>query len=156
MRLSLPDMRKVITKSDAGAPQHIVKLCVGCDSLGELTVWQKQFLKEMKQAHQPAELMHITRHMPKRRLEVLEGGSLYWVIGGLICVRQRILDLRPVVRGGITHCAIVYDAKLVKVLPRPRRAFQGWRYLDAADVPPDLGSKGADFDPDWDKELWSN
>jgi hypothetical protein len=69
---------------------------------------------------------------------LLEGGSLYWVIKGQIAARQKLLELRPVKKDGIPHCGLVYHKDLVPVRPRPRSAFQGWRYLDAGEAPPDL------------------
>ena len=72
------------------------------------------------------------------------GGSLYWVIRGQIMARQALRELRPVKRNGVPHCGLVYDKRLVPVRPRPRRAFQGWRYLEAKDAPPDIAEvKGA-------------
>ena len=71
---------------------------------------------------------------------MLDGGSLYWVIKGRIAARQRLLELRPVTRDGVPHCGLVYDRTLIPVHPRPRRAFQGWRYLNPEDAPPDLST----------------
>ena len=118
---------------------HLVKLCVGCDTVQELKDWQIERLKELKRARKPAELFHRTLQTPKRRDEVLDGGSLYWVIRGLVLVRQRILDLRPAHKeDGTPCCAIVYDEELIATRPQARRAFQGWRYLSPADAPADL------------------
>ena len=117
---------------------HLIKLCVGCDSLQDLAGWQKQRLKEKRAKEQKTELIHITRQMPKRADELLAGGSLYWVIKGQIAARQRLLELREVKKEGVPHCGLVYHKELVSVRPRPRSAFQGWRYLDPADAPPDL------------------
>jgi hypothetical protein len=117
---------------------HLIKLCVGCDSLQDLAGWQKQRLKEKKAKGQKPELVHVTRQMPKRAEELLDGGSLYWVIKGQIAARQKLLELREVKKEGIPHCGLVYHRELVPVRPRPRSAFQGWRYLEAADAPPDL------------------
>ena len=81
---------------------------------------------------------------PKRRDEVLDGGSLYWVIKGFTAVRQPLLDVRPFVdKEGVPRCHLVYDREFVLVNPRPRRAFQGWRYLEATEAPPDIGKVGA-------------
>ena len=89
-------------------------------------------------------MIHITRQTPKRAAEILEGGSLYWVIRGQITARQRLLEFREVKKNGIPHCGLVYDKQLVPVKPRPRRAFQGWRYFEAKDAPPDISEiKGA-------------
>jgi hypothetical protein len=119
-------------------PLHIIKLCVGCDSLAELADWQKKRLKEKRAKGQKPELVHITRMTPKRADEVLDGGSLYWVIKGQIAARQKLLELRAVKKNGVPHCGLVYDKELVSVVGRPRRAFQGWRYLPAEEAPPDL------------------
>jgi hypothetical protein len=78
---------------------------------------------------------------PKRADEVLDGGSLYWVIKGQIMARQKLLELRAVTKNGVPHCGLVHDKTLVPVSIRPRRAFQGWRYLEDADAPPDLTIK---------------
>jgi hypothetical protein len=123
---------------------HLIKLCVGVDSVADLADWQKARLKERKAKGQARELLHITRHMPKRAEELLDGGSLYWVIKGHVAARQTLVDLRSVSRKGVPHCALVYDPELVLVRPRFHRPFQGWRYLPAADAPPDLAKvKGA-------------
>lgn len=123
---------------------HIIKLCVGCESLGELAEWQKKRLKEKRAKSQKPELVHITRMTPKRSDEVLDGGSLYWVIKGQIAARQRLLAFREVRKNGVPHCGLVYDKELIPVVARPRRAFQGWRYLEDKDAPPDLArTKGA-------------
>ena len=125
-------------------PLHIIKLCVGCDSLSELAEWQKKRLKDRRAKGQKPELIHITRMTPKRADEVLAGGSLYWVIKGQIAARQKLREFREVKKNGIPHCGLVYDKTLVPVAPRPRRPFQGWRYLEDKDVPPDLAlTKGA-------------
>src|SRR3954469_14126103 len=125
-------------------PLHIIKLCVGCDSLAELADWQKKRLKERRAKGQKPELIPVTRMTPKRTEEVRVGGSLYWVIKGQIAARQRLLAFREVKKNGIPHCGFVYDKELVPVVARARRAFQGWRYVEEADVPPDLArTKGA-------------
>lgn len=128
-------------------PLHIIKLCVGCDSLAELADWQKKRLKEKRAKGQKLELVHITRMTPKRADEILGGGSLYWVIKGQIAARQRLLDIREVKsRNAPPKCGLVYEAKLVPTLRRHHRPFQGWRYLATKDAPPDAralkGGKG--------------
>ncbi|HEY4077569.1 MAG TPA: DUF1489 domain-containing protein [Rhizomicrobium sp.] len=123
---------------------HIIKLCVGCDSLAELSDWQKNRLREKRAKGQKPELVHVTRMTPKRAEEVLDGGSLYWVIKGQIAARQKLLAFRNVKKNGVPHCGLVYDKELVPVVARPRRAFQGWRYLEEKDAPLDLArTKGA-------------
>jgi hypothetical protein len=117
---------------------HLIKLCVGCDSLEDLAAWQKQRLKEKKAKGQKPELVHVTRQTPKRDAELLDGGSLYWVIKGQIAARQTLTELRAMTVKGVPHCGLVLHKMLVPLRPRPRSAFQGWRYLEAADAPPDL------------------
>jgi hypothetical protein len=125
---------------------HLIKLCVGAESIEDLAQWQARRLAEIKKKKKPLELMHVTRATPKRADEVLDGGSLYWVIKGQIAVRQRLLALKPVTRNGGPHCGLVYDPQLVPVQRRHHRPFQGWRYLEPKDAPPDLripkGGKG--------------
>lgn len=121
---------------------HMIKLSVGPESLADLQGWQKQRLKDLKAAGRKPELMHVTRQMPKRAEELLAGGSIYWVLKGYIVARQKILELRPVEVGGVPHCGIVLDKKMVPVRWQQRRPFQGWRYLEGKDAPPD--SAGAD------------
>lgn len=118
---------------------HLIKLCVGVETVQELKAWQTERLKQLSRAREPVEHCHRTLQTPRRRDEVLDGGSLYWVIKGVILVRQRVIDLRPDVKDdGVACCAIVFDPELVATRPRARRAFQGWRYLAPADAPPDL------------------
>ncbi|HET7446681.1 MAG TPA: DUF1489 domain-containing protein [Methyloceanibacter sp.] len=119
---------------------HLIKLCVGCDTMEELAVWQAERLKRLKRARKTPELCHRTLQTPRRRDEVLDGGSLYWVIKGFVLVRQRVLDLRPDAKDdGTACCGIVLDKELVATRAHPRRAFQGWRYLEVADAPKDAG-----------------
>jgi hypothetical protein len=118
---------------------HLIKLSVGTDSVQDLQDWIDKKLKEKKRRGQKLERIHTTRMTPKRGDELLDGGSIFWVIRGEILCRERILALRPVVdREGINRCELVLDPKCVPVRPRPYRAFQGWRYLAAKDAPPDL------------------
>ncbi len=130
-------------------PLHLIKLSVGSENLNDLIDWQKQRLKELKADGKKPELIHVTRHMPKRKDEVLDGGSIYWVINGWIVARQKILELRPVKKDGISYCGIIYDKKAIPVKWTPRRAFQGWRYLDPKDAPVDSdGDTGHDTLPE--------
>ena len=120
-------------------PLHLIKLCVGCDSVADLEDWIKQKLQEKKKRRQKPEHIHTTRMVPKRADELLDGGSIFWVIRGQIMCRERILDIRPFTdKDGIGRCRLVLDPKCVLVEPRPRSAFQGWRYLEAKEAPRDL------------------
>jgi hypothetical protein len=115
-------------------PLHLIKLCVGADSVADLEDWIKQKTKGGKK-----ERIHTTRMVPKRAEELTDGGSLYWVIRGEVTCRERILDIRPFTdKDGVGRCRIVMDGKPVLVEPRPRAAFQGWRYLEHKEAPRDL------------------
>ncbi|MGB8278952.1 MAG: DUF1489 domain-containing protein [Methylovirgula sp.] len=127
-------------------PLHLLKLAVGIESFSDLAVRQESRLKDMARRKQKPELIHITRHMPRRSAELLDGGSLYWVIKGFIAARQRLIEFRPLVRDGIAQCGLVYDPELIPVAMRPHRAFQGWRYLEDKDAPPDQARRGGDPD----------
>jgi hypothetical protein len=118
---------------------HILKLSVGIDDVEHLASVQKRRLALKRRAGEPADLLHVTRSFPRRADEVLDGGSIYWVIRGVIRVRQKIVDLRDAVNeAGKPACAIVLDPELVQTRRRTFRAFQGWRYLKPEDAPPDL------------------
>jgi hypothetical protein len=123
---------------------HLIKLCAGVETVSELADWQDERLKRrLKREKKTPELCHRTLQTPRRRDEILDGGSLYWVIKGFVLVRQRIIDLRADTKeDGTACCGIVLDSELVATRAHPRRAFQGWRYLEAADAPPD----GKSFD----------
>ena len=125
-------------------PLHLVKLCVGVDEPDELVNHHRGRLDELRAAGKPLELGHTTRAMPRRREEVLDGGSLYWVIKGAVQIRQPIVDLRPVRGGdGVERCRIVLGAQHVVTTPTPKRPFQGWRYLEDRDAPGDIASAEA-------------
>lgn len=120
-------------------PLHLIKLCVGCDSVSDLRAWVRAQQREKRRRGLAPEHVHTTRMVPKRAAELTDGGSLYWVIRGEVACRQRLRALRTAVdSAGITRCQLVLDAKIVPVRPRFWRAFQGWRYLEAEDAPPDL------------------
>jgi hypothetical protein len=121
-------------------PLHLIKLSVGTDSVKDLEDWIRQKLKQQKKAgKKKPERVHTTRMVPKRADEIVDGGSIYWVIRGQIMCRERVLAIRPFVdKEGIGRCHLVLDPKCVLVEPRPYRAFQGWRYLAPKDAPRDL------------------
>ncbi len=126
---------------------NLIKLCVGVQTIDELAARQKNRLKALRAEKKTRRLFHPTYQAPKRQTELLDGGSIYWVIKGVISVRQRILDFEDGTKSdGSRCCFIILDKKLVPVRPTRRRAFQGWRYLSAADAPPDLsGTAQADL-----------
>jgi hypothetical protein len=128
---------------------HIVKLCVGADSVEDLAQWQKGQIKKRKRP------VCGTRMWPKRKDEVLDGGSLYWVIKGVIAVRQRIIEIDEVTDDHGLRCGLYLDAELLRTVPQPRRAFQGWRYLQPKDAPADLSEAkgGADLPEELRRKL---
>lgn len=112
---------------------HLKKLSVGATSIDSLRGWQKRYMA----AGQP--ILHPTRNRPKRAAELLDGGSIYWIIKGKMQVRQRITDLIEITRAdGKPGCGIVLHPELIPVWPRQVRIFQGWRYLEASDAPEDM------------------
>jgi hypothetical protein len=132
---------------------HLIKLSVGPDSLADLVAYQTRRLEELARQKKVPELVHITRQTPKRAEELLQGGSIYWVIKGTICARQRLLELRPLLRDGVPHCGLVYDKEMVRVAPRPHRPFQGWRYFDSKNAPSDLAKDAAELPQEMLREL---
>jgi hypothetical protein len=120
---------------------NIVKLCVGAQSIDDLARWQSNLLAFRKANGLRARVEHTTFQTPKRQEEILAGGSLYWVIKGVIQVRQKITGFDVGHKDdGSACCLLVLDPVLVAVRPVKRRAFQGWRYLTAEDCPADVGS----------------
>lgn len=118
---------------------NIVKLCVGCDSIEDLIAWREEVATERKARGLPMEMSHTTRMVPKRGDELLDGGSLYWVIKGNVQCRQKLLHIRLVTGSdGISRCQLVMDPTVVPTQWQPRRPFQGWRYLLAKEAPADL------------------
>ena len=117
---------------------HMVKLCVGADDVGDLVNWQNRLMQTSDRPY------HHTRMVPKRGEDLADGGSIYWVIRGLIQVRQRIVEVNEFEdRGGRRACELVFDKELIMVDPTPKRPFQGWRYLKPDDAPADMKSGSA-------------
>ncbi|ACI92884.1 conserved hypothetical protein [Afipia carboxidovorans OM5] len=122
-----------------GMPLHLVKLSVGSTSFRDLKEWIDARAKASRTKTKPIRHTHVTRMTPKREAELLDGGSIYWVIKGEITARQKLVAIEPFRdKDGIGRCRLVMETKLIPVSPRPMRAFQGWRYLDAKSAPPDL------------------
>ena len=119
---------------------HLIKLSAGCGSPETLAAWQAERLARF------GRLFHRTRMMPRRREELLDGGSIYWVIRGLVQLRQRLVGIEPFVDAeGDRATLLLLDPELVRTVPERRRAFQGWRYLTAEDAPADLAASGDDL-----------
>jgi hypothetical protein len=111
---------------------HLIKLAVGIDDVPHLRHVQKERRRERGRS------VFYTRHLPRREAEIVDGGSIYWVIKGFVRARQRILEFIPVVEeDGERYCLVRYELKLVETLWQPKRPFQGWRYLAPKDAPPD-------------------
>lgn len=118
---------------------HLIKLSVGCDSVEDLRAWIVERARQARARKEPKGHNHITRMVPKRAADLLAGGSLFWVIRGVLSCRQELRDVQPFTdEGGVGRCRLVLDPEVVVVQPRPCRPFQGWRYLQAEDAPADL------------------
>ncbi len=118
---------------------HMLKLCVGADDVDSLVAWQKRTMLDH------AAPFHQTRMVPKRAAELVDGGSIYWVIRNVIQVRQRIVEVREIIdRTERRACELVFDPELFLVDPTPKRPFQGWRYLQTGDAPVDIKTGAVD------------
>lgn len=127
---------------------HLIKLCVGTESVDDLVAWQREVAARNAGAGRVARPTHVTRMWPRRAAELLDAGSLYWVFKGLVLGRQRILGLEARDgEDGIRRCAIALDPEVVRTMPQPRRPFQGWRYLRPEDAPRDVAAGVADLPP---------
>lgn len=129
---------------------HMVKLCVGAESIDDMIEWQT---RQMRTLPNP---IHRTRMFPKRSEEMLNGGSIYWVVKRAIRFRQRIIDIRKVDdEDGRSMCELHFSPDLIQTYAQPKRPFQGWRYLKPTDAPRDLksGEAAADIPADLDEAL---
>ncbi|MCW5698896.1 MAG: DUF1489 domain-containing protein [Rhodospirillales bacterium] len=119
---------------------NLIKLAVGIDDLSHLRKRQEQRLRLNRDGAGPSRLFIQTRNKPRRAQDLLDGGSLYWVVKGLIRARQRIVGVESEVVDGTPRCVLYLDPLLVRTEPRQHRPFQGWRYLEANAAPADLGA----------------
>ncbi|MFW2587318.1 DUF1489 family protein [Sagittula sp. SSi028] len=123
---------------------HLVKLSAGTESVESLMAWQSGFAKRFADGRP----RHRTRMWPKKEPQIVGGGSIYWVIKGLIQCRQRVLAMEEMIADdGIRHCLLVLDPQIVRTTTAPKRAFQGWRYLSPDDAPKDLPKGRAAEEP---------
>ena len=122
---------------------HLLKLCVGADSIEDLREWvSRRSLVAMAAGLEPHSI-HTTRMVPKRMEELPDGGSLYWVIKGQVQARQTLPDIRTFQgEDGITRCELVLGPEVIETAIQPKRPFQGWRYLTAEDAPRDVATLG--------------
>ena len=132
---------------------NLVKLSVGTESIDDMLTWQRHRSKQVT----GGQYYHVTRMWPKREADLLDGGSIYWVIKGVIQCRQRILSLKEITgQDGIRRCGLVLAPEVIRTASVPKKAFQGWRYLSSADAPRDLTDHQAQEDalpPDLQKAL---
>ncbi len=110
-------------------PLHLTKIAFGSRSVDTLIAWLER---------QAPEALLTTRYLPKR-LEEIAGGSLYWIHEHALVGRSPIIGFAQR-EDGRWHIRL--EPRLIRVQTTPRRAHQGWRYLDEKDAPPDLGAKG--------------
>ena len=123
---------------------HLIKLCVG--------VSEVEWLERRAASGRP--LIVHTRMTPKRAAEIEDGGSLFWVIKGSVLCRQPIADITTVGEGRASRCEITLEPRVIRTAPQARRPFQGWRYLETKDAPPDLSTaERTDLPPDLAREL---
>lgn len=133
---------------------HLIKLAVGASSLEEIETFQEKRRKERRQ--KPASPHRVfTRSTPKRQEELLEGGSLYWVIKGFIKARQKLVGFDEAAdEEGRKYCVFLVERKLVPTSARAMQPFQGWRYLEPARAPADArAGDSADVPPEMAAEL---
>lgn len=124
---------------------HLVKMAVGIESLDHLRRVQKERLRQARESGGLAKLRHLTRNTPRRAAEVLDGGSMFWIIKGYMRVRQRILGFDEVAgRDGRPRCAIILDPTLVRTALVPHRPMQGWRYMEPVAAPGDASGPSED------------
>jgi hypothetical protein len=122
---------------------HLIKLCVGAESIEDLEQGIEERIAERKKRGERQLSLHVTRMIPKRGADLLDGGSLYWVIRGQVAARQQLREIEPFTDGeGVGRCRLWMAPAVIPVLPRPYRPFQGWRYLDPKDAPGDLHARG--------------
>ncbi|HAB38700.1 MAG TPA: DUF1489 domain-containing protein [Rhodobacteraceae bacterium] len=123
---------------------NLIKLSVGTETIDDLAAWQAT-----KRAQTPNGLpRHVTRMWPKRETEILAGGSIFWVIKGVVTCRQLIMHLNEHIgQDGIRRCAIVLHPEIIRVQTAIKKPFQGWRYLKPEDTPPDLPKSRPSEDP---------
>ena len=127
---------------------HLLKLAVGIDHIDQLKERQRRF------ANEAGHRRHRTRMFPKRSDEILDGGSMFWVIKRLVLVRQPIIALhRETDEDGRGYCIIEMTPKHIAVEPQRKRPFQGWRYLKPEDAPRDLGDGMGYIDPEMPPEM---
>ena len=129
---------KLDTIKMSEATVNIVKLAVGVKSVEELALIQKRFMNQSR-GHSSKGFYHSTKLMPKKYEAIVASGSLYWVIKGVICARQKIVEIiKQEDDAGVKRCRIYLDNSIIKTTPIRKRPFQGWRYLKKNRTPIDI------------------
>lgn len=127
---------------------NLIKLAVGCDGIDSMKAFQSERLRAF------GHVFHLTRMVPKRVEELTDGGSIYWVIKGQIAARQRILAIESEMdEEGRARCHLTLAPEVVEVTPRAAKPFQGWRYLEDKDAPPDRRPGETEPPPEMAEEL---
>lgn len=135
---------------------HLVKLSVGTESIEQQNAWVERRVAYNRERGLGAVHDHVTRMHPRRADALVDGGSVYWVIKGLILCRQEIIGIKRVTGAdGIERSMILMQPTVVPTEPSPRKAFQGWRYLPPDDAPADIrpGRKAGGLPPHLHREL---
>ncbi|BBD01534.1 MULTISPECIES: DUF1489 family protein [Sphingobium] len=115
-------------------PLHMTKIAFGAESPATLRAWLESHDGEARTS---------TRYLPKR-VEEMAGGSLFWIHGHMLVGRSPIIGFEETGQG---RYWIRLEPKLIPVRAKPKRAHQGWRYLEDADAPADLeGGEADDLD----------
>jgi hypothetical protein len=119
-------------------PVNLLKTAAGLQEIDQLIA--RQAGGKMRYDGKAATWAY-TRYMPKRADEIIRsGGSIYWILKNRITVRQKVLGFEMVEEAGEKDwCKIIVDPQLILTIAKPKRAIQGWRYLDEKDTPKDRG-----------------
>ena len=119
---------------------NMIRVAVGVEDLDHFREIVEQ---RTEQGENGPYYITTTRFTPRRAAELLDGGSLYWIVKRAVRVRFRFLDIRTIdTDEGGTRCELVLHPTMIKTQPRRKRPHQGWRYLEAKDAPPDLARTG--------------
>jgi hypothetical protein len=117
-------------------PLHLTKVAFGAESVDHLA-------ERLRLRGEEGPVFLTTRYLPKRHEEVAGQGSMFWILKHQLIARSPIIGFGEAEEGRV---AIHIDSKLVLVQARPKRAHQGWRYLEGADAPLDLGGDATGLD----------
>ena len=133
--LSLGHQRLVVRGPEAMSAEYVnlVKLCVGATTVSEL------YYSQQRRLETTGFVSHVTRMWPKRAKELVSGGSIYWVFRGLILARQEIVEMKEILgQDKIRRCSLILNHEIFRTEPRPKKPFQGWRYLTPEHAPKDI------------------